>query len=427
MQGELGLALARTFVARGIAAVGGVFLVVTLGRLYGAEGVGAFALAQSLYLGAGILSRYGMDHALMRYVGEDAKSEAIRKYLSWAMFNSLRLSVLAAGVIFLLHSKLVAFFEIPMLGQLLPIISFAIPPFTLAIVLGGFMKGIRKPATACLLENGIIALVTSGLLLVLNSLWPVGISNVGWAFTLAAWSVFGYGGWEAWRWFRTQELDVSSKAQDYSDFKKSSNSFFLMSISGLMQNVLSIIIAGWLLNGSDLGLFKAAERLAMLIRFLLFVINAVLPPHFASLYRKGDPDALGMLVRKAAGFGLILASPLLLICVIFPQWALSFFGREFIEAAPLLRILAVAQVISVSTGSLTFLLNMTGNEQLMCNISLICSMAGLLSFLLLIPYFGALGAALALALTLVLQNLVAFVFVWRKLGIWALPRPKFFL
>ena len=47
LKGELALALIRTFIARGIAAVGGVLLFVVLGRLYGAEGVGVFALGRA--------------------------------------------------------------------------------------------------------------------------------------------------------------------------------------------------------------------------------------------------------------------------------------------------------------------------------------------------------------------------------------------
>ncbi len=63
LKGELVLPLARTFIARVIVALGGLLLLVVLGRLYGPSGVGVFALAQSVYLGAGILARYGMNNS----------------------------------------------------------------------------------------------------------------------------------------------------------------------------------------------------------------------------------------------------------------------------------------------------------------------------------------------------------------------------
>ena len=100
-KGELGLVLVRTFIARGIAAFGGVMLFIVLGRLYGAEGVGVFALAQSIYLGAGILARYGMDNPLMRYVGQDPKSTAVAVYLRWALTKSTFISTIAAVIIYL--------------------------------------------------------------------------------------------------------------------------------------------------------------------------------------------------------------------------------------------------------------------------------------------------------------------------------------
>jgi len=99
-------------------------------------------------------------------------------------------------------------------------------------------------------------------------------------------------------------------------------------------------------------------------------------------------------------------------------------GEGFEPAAPLLQIIALAQLVNVATGSVGFLLNMTGHERYMRNIALLCSSAGLVGFLVLTPWFGAFGAALALAFVLVAQNLLAMFFVWIKLGIWTLPGPN---
>jgi O-antigen/teichoic acid export membrane protein len=197
-----------------------------------------------------------------------------------------------------------------------------------------------------------------------------------------------------------------------------------MSLAGFMQSVLSIIVAGWLLSESGLGLFKTSQQTATLINFVLIVINAIFPPRFASLHREGNISALGRLARQGALLGVAIAAPLLLVCLLVPGWVLGLFGSEFSQAVPLLRILALAQLVNVATGSVGFLLNMTGHETLMRNLALICNAIGLSMFFLLIPLFGPLGAAMALAFVLVVQNLVALYFVWRKLGIWTLPLPN---
>jgi len=425
LNSELAVTFLRTTMARGIAAFGGLMLAIVLGRLYGPAGVGAFALAQSIFLGAGILARYGMDNTLMRYVGQDYHSEAIITYLRWAIVKATLMSLVAAIVIFLLRTKMASWFNTPDLIDILLGISFAVPAFTLAFVLGGFMKGIRKPATACLLQHGSISLVATGVLFLINHITVVSITNVGWAFAIAGWVVLIQGAWYYYNWLKTSTLHPDADPISHDQFASSSKTFFIMSLAGFMQQVLSVLIAGWLLTSEDLGLFKSAERLALLINFILMVINAIFPPRFASLYREEDIIGLTSLARKSSLLGIGLAVPMLFLCLFFPELMLGLFGDGFTQAANLLQIIAIGQLINVATGSVGFLLNMTGYEKLMRNISLISNAFGLLMFFILIPLLGALGAALALSMVLILQNLIALIYVWRKLGIWMLPTPNF--
>jgi O-antigen/teichoic acid export membrane protein len=424
LKGELALSLIRTFVARGIAAVGGVLLFIVLGRLYGAEGVGVFALAQSIYLGAGILARYGMDNALMRYVGQDPTSSAVSVYLRWALTKSALLSTAAAIVIYLLRDQFALWFNAPMLSIVLPGIALAIPPFTVAFVLAGFMKGIRKPATACLLENGGVSLVATALVLLFYNLSSKGISTSGWAMAAAAWIVLGQGLWQAWKWRRSALLETYEQTLNPTAFKSSSNVFFVMSLAPFMQQTVFILIAGWYLSDADLGLFKVAERTALLISFILIVINAVLPPRFASLYRQGKMAELTSLLRGGALLGLLLASPLMVLCIGFPKWVLSYYGDEFVQAAPLLQLIAFAQGINVATGSVGFLLSMTGHESYVRNVSIACNAFALLLVYVLSPKYGVLGPLIALASLLITQNIMCLFYVRCKLGVWVLPCVK---
>ena len=301
-----------------------------------------------------------------------------------------------------------------MLGSVLPGIALAIPPFTVAFVLAGFMKGIRKPATACLLENGGIALVATALVLLFYNLSSEGISTSGWAMAAAAWIVLGQGLWQVWKWRRSTPSETKNQTLDPIAFKSSSNAFFVMSLAPFMQQTVFILIAGWYLSDTDLGLFKVAERTALLISFVLIVINAVLPPRFASLYQQGKIEELTSLLRAGALLGLLLASPLLVLCIGFPEWVLSYYGEEFVQAAPLLQLIAFAQGINVATGSVGFLLSMTGNEALMRNISISSNSIGILLCYLLTIKFGLIGSGVAYALILVLQNTLAWVYVRRN-------------
>lgn len=423
LKGELAHALIRTFIARGIAAVGGIVLFIALGRLYGAEGVGVFALAQSIYLGAGILARYGMDNALMRYVGQDPTASAVPVYLRLALTKSALLSTVAAVIVFLLRDQFALWFDAPMLGIVLPGIALAIPPFTVSFVLAGFMKGIRKPATACLLENGGIALVATLLVLVFDRISTTGIAIAGWAMAAAAWLVFAQGLCQVWNYLKTKPAGIDEQKADSSAFNSSSNAFFVMSLAPFIQQTIFVMIAGFYLSDLQLGIFKIAERSALLISFVLFVINSVFPPHFAKLYEQGKVQQLERFARYNSGLALVMGAPVIMFLFFKHQSILQLFEGDCSEAVLLLKILAVAHGIRLLFSSCESLLNMTGHEKIMQLIALSSNAVGVSLLVFLTPRVGLLSTAVSLSFIFLSQSIFSFVFVCKKIRIIALPFP----
>ena len=419
----------RTFLAKGMSAFGALALVAVVGQFYGPKGVGVYALAYSILLGAGILARRGMGNALVRFVGRDFKSQQARDYLRLAGRRSLVISVPLGLAIFFLRHYIELFFEMPGLSSVLLGIGLAIPFYTWSLLLAGFFKGIRKPATAGLQENGAISLLACGLLLLCHAFDLVsrfGLSLLGWVYLIAAIAIAAQGQMVASIWLKgLGEGDGGCVSPaEKAEFSSASLSFFIISLAAFMQGVLSVLIAGKLLSSEELGLFKSAQQIAISVAFVLMAINAIFPPRFAALYHQGSMAALGKSARRAAVIGLVMSSPFLLACLLVPEWILGLLGEGFDPGAPLLRMLAIAQLVNVATGSVGYLLNMTGHDRTMRNVALTCNGIGLLGFLTLPLVFGALGAAIALAFALVAQNLTAMVLVWIKLGIWTMPGPN---
>ena len=178
----------------------------------------------------------------------------------------------------------------------------------------------------------------------------------------------------------------------------------------------SLVIAGFFISTSELGLLAAAQRTSLLIGFVLITINFVVAPMFASLYKEGKMDRLRNLSRLACRANIAAAIIPVIICVLFPEFVMQLFGKEFIAAAPLLITLSLGQLINVATGSVGFLLLMSGHEKTMKYITIVSGVISIALLIVLSQSHGVLGAAWAIAIGLAIQNLAALYFVKRYLG-----------
>lgn len=428
-QGLLG-ALMGSSIAQAITALGSVVLVAIIGRLYGATGVGVYAIAQSLVAIGGTLSNRGMNGALLRFAGRNHGNVGVLTYFRWAAARCAALSIVGGLLLFFGRHVLASLFDSENLAPVLAGMSFGLPAFAIAALLAGFMKGVRRPVSGILLQNGLISLVTAGLVLLLHwSSERFGLAQLGYAYAAAAWAVLLWGVSRLWRWRRAASTQVTEEFQPgpRKAFFESSNAWFVLGLAGLMQTQLGMLIAGSLLTTTAVGFYKVALQSAMLVRFIHMVISAVFPPRFAALYHEGDMVGLRRLVKQGATFGAVLAFPIVVVYVVVPGTFLALvFGEEFRQAATILWIIAAAYYVNVVTGSVGFLLNVTGHEKLMRNIGVINNGIGLLLLLLLTVTYGVVGTAVAMAVMVVNQSAIATWFTWRRLGIWPLPMPNVF-
>jgi O-antigen/teichoic acid export membrane protein len=95
---------------------------------------------------------------------------------------------------------------------------------------------------------------------------------------------------------------------------------------------------------------------------------------------------------------------------------MQLFGKEFTAAAPLLVALSLGQLVNVATGSVGFLLLMSGHEKTMKYITIVSGVISITLLVTLSQWYGVLGAAWAMAIGLAIQNLAALYFVKRHLG-----------
>lgn len=176
-----------------------------------------------------------------------------------------------------------------------------------------------------------------------------------------------------------------------------------------------MFIAGVTEKPDDIARFSASHRVANLINFILIVVNLVISPKYALYWKEGQYQKIRKLYKQSTILMCLTVLPVFTVVLFFNNEIMSIFGTEYSEAGVLLLILAIGQFINIATGSVGYLLNMTGHEKHYMFAILISSTLTLIASFYLIGEYGILGAAYGTAFGLASQNIFAFIVVRRKL------------
>lgn len=194
--------------------------------------------------------------------------------------------------------------------------------------------------------------------------------------------------------------------------------FLLLGVLHLVNNRTDILMLGAIHGAEAAGIYTVASRIAELIPFLLIVANSVLAPRIAELHQRGDDSGLQRLVSGTVRAIALPTTLFALVVIIFAVPILEvLYGAKFAPAAIALRILAVGQLVNVLAGPTGTILNMTKHARFSAISVAISSGINVLLNLLLIPYFGISGAAIATATSIVVWNLMHWYRVRRHLSL----------
>lgn len=139
------------------------------------------------------------------------------------------------------------------------------------------------------------------------------------------------------------------------------------------------------------GLLGGAQRLVDAVNLLPQAVAVTLLPALARAAAAAPATA-----RDAARALGAIVSPLVVGLVLWPEPVLgTVFGAGFIEAAPVLRVLAPAALLAASGSVLTALLVTAGRQRLLLAVTMASAVATLLLGLVLVPSRGVLGVAAA--------------------------------
>ena len=415
---------------KAVGLLSGFALQLLLARIVtNSEQYGVYAWSQNLLFLLGALLTLGIPVAASRFVsvhasrGDEASIAAVaRSGAKWLIVSTLLGACTAALVIIAMPAGV--FESLPRETTLIAVAAAPLASFTLFFqalararsrLISAFLptQVLRPLFTAALAVAGLAVLgVAPGAPEIMLALC------LSLALVLLVQIVFDKT-WPARQAARRPTSETTTGMDTYGPDRLLSNALpiFGTRISSLAMKHGGVLAVGVLVDPVAAAAYFVAERLAQLASVPKTVIASVVQPWLASASAEGDQNALQRTVSHAAHatlwpsllavVGLLLSGPMLL----------GLFGPDYPAAFPVLAVLLINHVLGAALGPAQQVLVMSGLQSILLKTMFLAAAVHLTLLFVLIPWLGALGAALTgIISTVVLRTGCQFL-VRSRLGL----------
>ena len=400
---------------------------VVVARVIGAESYGAYVYALGLIAMAGVVSKFGFDVTAMRFVAAyhlQGQFSLVRGFLrfsrKWVFTASVAVTCLLIAGLLVARNRISEEFQATILigGPLLILLS-------LSQLEQGVLYGLRKTVYAELPLNVVRPLIV--MLLAWGFSWS---ATKPAAPTALFWTLLATTGALAMSYLFVRRASMSDATagggpEERRYWLHTSRTLVLVAAAGIILSRTDVVMLGALVTSAEVGQYGAALRLSTLLIFFLLAVNSALGPLIAGLHARKEHHKLQRVVSLASTSIFVASSLAAIVLVAFGKYLLQLFGPQFPVAYPVLIVMLVGQIINALAGPVALLLNMTGHQHDVAKVLALSATMNVVLNAVLIPRYGALGAAIAMSFSMASWNVIMSVIVWKRLELVALAVPLF--
>ncbi|MEV1286816.1 lipopolysaccharide biosynthesis protein [Micromonospora sp. NPDC049679] len=179
---------------------------------------------------------------------------------------------------------------------------------------------------------------------------------------------------------------------------------------------VGVLMTAALASQAEAGIFGAVGRYVLAGQLAMQGLRVAVSPQLSRLLGRGQRDEAAQVHRQMTTWSLVLSLPVYLLLAVFGLGFLQLFGPDFTSGAAAMTVLAVAMLVNVAVGNVQSLLLMGGRSGLHLSATVANVLVNLTLGFALIPGHGALGAAVAWGVGIVVENLIAAVAARRVVG-----------
>jgi O-antigen/teichoic acid export membrane protein len=395
-----------------------------LARLLGPTFYGFYATGVALINGLQIVSRFGMENGVVRYVAhyrEHEDAARVRGTIIMALLFPIALSVVLSVALFFGAGFLASSGWLKENGAMMATVlrgfAFVLPFFVFMSMTAWATQGFKTVTYAAYIQQ----LIRPGLfLLFVGVCYVLGAKIFG---VIAAYALaMLIAGLVGLYYVRKLFPDLfDRRAQTTFETKALFGVSVPMSITQgaqYLNNFSAILILGVFAAGAPVGIFNAAARTATFLTVVRFAFSGIFSPIISGLHARQDTEEIGRLYKDVSRWIFTGAFALFLVLVVFAPEVLGIFGEAFDAGVTALIIVAVAQLFSSSVGPAPRMLAMTGNQNYAMIATSAAAITGVVASLILIPRFEVMGAAIGMATAIIVENTGTMSAVKWRLGYW---------
>ena len=351
-----------TLLARSLGAGLMLLMAILFSRWLGVKDSGLFSLGLTVMTVFGVIARWGTDQVILKKAGvywidrPDIAKGHIVSLIKIVSFVSACLTF----VIVVFHEDIaVSVFSKPEFAHVLLWFGLMTIPFSINYTIAESYKGVGKPVISSYLQNVVTPFMAifSGMALfhIEMAELPYIVQSFGLGVVIAL--ICSLLLWKG-VFSNIKKTNISLK----NPFKEGWP-MLLITSGALVMAWSDMLILGVLGSTEELGIYSAASRTAMVSTLFLMAMNSITAPKYAYLYKAGNINELKRLALNSTKILIVMALFPTFILLVYPEWVMSLYGYEFISGAPILIVLAIGQFVNVASGSVAYLLIMTGNEK----------------------------------------------------------------
>jgi O-antigen/teichoic acid export membrane protein len=216
--------------------------------------------------------------------------------------------------------------------------------------------------------------------------------------------------------------------------RSSARSFFAFGLPRGLEEVvqassiwLLTLMVGALSGPAQAATYAALTRLTMGTGMVLQSVTTGMLPRLSAAFIRHEHHEVQHLFHSTTRWLVVLSLPMCVLLFVYPSALLSVASPDLPGGRVGLQILAVGALVNVATGAVGGVVLMAGRSAVNLVVAVVCVVVMVVTSLILVPAYGASGAAAAWAVSMVIQNALLYLYARVKLDLspWsrAMARP----